>query len=78
MYDLSRIKRDLRACFDADATSSPVSDSLRQITGNLYEEKLYRHLSSAGIPFRSEKELRAEGSFKTPDALLTVPIAVRR
>jgi CDAN1-interacting nuclease 1 len=46
-------------------------------TGLEHEARLYECLQAAGIAFWSEEQLRARGMFKTPDALLQVPICVR-
>lgn len=47
------------------------------IEGLEHEARLYACLAAAGVPFWREAELRARGLFKTPDALLQVPVAMR-
>lgn len=40
------------------------------------EQRLFGHLKAAGIAFMRESELMRLGYPKTPDALLTIPIAI--
>ena len=44
------------------------------MVGLEYEFILHEKLTALGIPFKSEEDLRREGSHKTPDVLLSVPL----
>lgn len=74
---LLKLEKDIRWCIEHDAVYSPASDVARRESGELYEKKLYDALAEACIAFSSESLLRQQGFMKTPDALLTVPIAVQ-
>ena len=56
---------------------SPAVDALRHNAGKEYEELLEEMLAAEGIPFVTERDLRADGHARTPDIKLEVPIAVR-
>ncbi len=74
---LLRLQQDIARCCEADAVCSPASDLARHHAGLQYEELLQCELAEAGIPYWTEEALRAKGFYKTPDAKLEVPVAVR-
>lgn len=74
---LARLKDDIQSCVDCDQVYSPVADAKRQQIGVEHELKLNQMLTDAGIAFWTEEDLRNKGFYKTPDAKLQVPIAVR-
>ncbi|KAK3272094.1 hypothetical protein CYMTET_19594 [Cymbomonas tetramitiformis] len=71
-----RLVADLEHCAAVDPLCSPYADTLRHSIGVEYEELLQRRLHGAGVPFRTEDDLRAEGRAKTPDVWFDVPIGV--
>ena len=74
--DMSFLKRlviDLKACIARDHISSPLISSVKRAVGLEYEALLHRVLTSAGIAYESESQLRKKGATKTPDALLKIP-----
>ncbi|GBF92890.1 hypothetical protein Rsub_05726 [Raphidocelis subcapitata] len=74
---LARLRADVVRCARADRSYSPYSDMAKTLAGLEHEAALYATLREAGVPHWSEQELRDKGMYKTPDALLQVPIAVR-
>eukprot|EP00877_Chromochloris_zofingiensis_P001620 jgi/Chrzof1/11459/Cz05g37120.t1 len=74
---LARLQADIVRCVRADRSYSPFSDMARTLAGLEHEAALYEALSTANIAHWSEEQLREQGLFKTPDAWLQVPIAVR-
>ena len=74
--DLTRLVADVRACIERDHVTSPLVASLKRSVGLEYESLLSTLLSSAGIAYESESDLRKKGATKTPDALLKIPILV--
>eukprot|EP00959_Pyramimonas_sp_CCMP1952_P178879 3739571-Pyramimonas_sp.AAC.1 len=72
-----RISADIELCNYIDPVFSPYVDGLRNQVGREFEAYLEERLRKAGIAFRGEEELRAEGQAKTPDIKLDIPIAVR-
>lgn len=73
---LTRLQHDIGRCAFADTSYSPFSDIARQITGLEFETLLAKKLTECGVPFWTEKELRDQGFYKTPDVRLQIPIAV--
>jgi hypothetical protein len=72
---VSRWIDELTDCVASDAIGSPFFDSVRQLTGTVYERLLENHLRSLRIPFVTESSLRQSGdSARTPDFLLSEPI----
>ena len=71
--DLPRLIQDLKACVARDHISSPLVANVKRAMGLEYEVLLYRLLSSSGLAYESETELRMKGATKTPDALLKIP-----
>ncbi|KAL3158521.1 hypothetical protein ABBQ38_010749 [Trebouxia sp. C0009 RCD-2024] len=74
---LARLKHDIQDCVDCDQVYSPDADAKRLLIGVDHEHKLNQMLADAGIAFWTEEELRNKGFYKTPDAKLQVPIAVK-
>jgi hypothetical protein len=71
-----RLRAELLECARADFVASPVHDRVRHAVGAAYERYLERRLQLAGIEYETEDASRQLGRARTPDALLTVPIAV--
>uniref|UniRef100_A0A383WBB4 CDAN1-interacting nuclease 1 n=1 Tax=Tetradesmus obliquus TaxID=3088 RepID=A0A383WBB4_TETOB len=74
---LQRLQADIVRCVHADSSYSPYCDMAKSLAGLEHEAKLYAELARADIPFWTEQQLRQKGLFKTPDALLQVPICAR-
>lgn len=74
---ISRLQGDIARCVMVDSCYSPLSDLAKQAVGLEYEMRLNKHLKDLQIPFWSEEDLRKKGFFKTPDALLQIPITVK-
>ncbi|KAA8499679.1 hypothetical protein FVE85_7264 [Porphyridium purpureum] len=67
----------LLTALEHDDIYAPAGDRLRRALGIEYEIRLQQHLENLGARFETEDDLRLRGEFKTPDALLHVPIAVQ-
>lgn len=63
-------------CFRADAVYSPFVELLKDHVGVEWEYYLVRKLSLAGLQFRTEDDMRAEGFAKTPDVFFQIPHVV--
>ena len=74
--DVPRLRRELQCAVEADVSYAPHVDIVKRLIGLEYEAVLEQRLRDLGIPFVSEGEARKLGSFKTPDALLPVPLMV--
>jgi hypothetical protein len=72
-----RLRLDVERVTAWDHHASPAVDALRHNAGKEYEELLEEMLAAEGIPFVTERDLRADGHARTPDIKLEVPIAVR-
>eukprot|EP00536_Pseudo-nitzschia_multiseries_P001752 jgi/Psemu1/181823/e_gw1.22.195.1 len=73
----TRLAREVHDAIAADPLYGPVSDRARHFIGIEYEIVLERGLNNLGILFESEAKLRAKGSSRTPDAVLSCPISVK-
>lgn len=71
------LQRDAARAAVADRCYSPAADAARALAGHEGEAALAAALRRAGVPFWTESDLRARGLFKTPDAWLQAPAAVR-
>lgn len=60
-----------------DSRSALTSSKIKTTKGLEHEAALYAELRRAGVPHWTEADLRARGLYKTPDALLQVPVAIR-
>lgn len=70
-----RLRADVVSCMDCDEHCGPRIDRVREVIGLEYELRLMDEVRNLRIEFESENDLRARGSFKTPDILLRVPVA---
>lgn len=73
---LLALENEIRDCMLVDSICGPSSDTARRQAGLEFESKLYACLNDHGVSFWTEDDLRDKQFFKTPDALLRVPIAV--
>ena len=73
---LSRLSRELFRFQCEDDRYSVKGLERSRVAGCTYEGILYQRLRNLNIPFKAEDDLRREGSCRTPDVLLTVPILV--
>lgn len=64
-------------CLEQDTLCGPNIDIIKKSIGDEYEEILKDSLRFLKISFKDENVLRTQGYDKTPDILLTVPIAVQ-
>jgi len=71
-----RLRKELLLCEEEDMDYSPSMDRIRQTAGLEFEYKLQRELIGRGILFDHEDDLREQGFHKTPDVLLSVPLAL--
>lgn len=71
-----RLRAEVQQCVAVDLFCSPRIDRVRAAVGAEYEYILHASLHNRGVPFESESALRLRSCDKTPDALLSVPIAV--
>lgn len=72
-----RLESDLIRCCLEDSFSSQAAESLKNCVGKKFEDLLYDLMTKNNMCFETESELRLQGKPKTPDVLLTVPLAVR-
>lgn len=72
-----RLRLDVERVVAWDHQASPAVDALRHNAGKEYEDLLEELLAAEGIPFITEKDLRADRHARTPDIKLEVPIAVK-
>lgn len=71
-----RMKNEVTKCVQMDDLMGPRWDKERMEIGSRYEQKLCELVAHWGVQFDTEHDLRKMGSFKTPDLLLKVPVAV--
>jgi CDAN1-interacting nuclease 1 len=74
---IQHLQEAIQLCIKCDGVCSPESDTSKRKAGQDYEDKLYNCLNAADIAHWTEDTLRKKGFHKTPDARLTVPIAVK-
>lgn len=74
---LSRLAAEVFAATNSDPLYGPRFDRERNFVGIEYEIILERTLSSMNIPFETEEELREKGTSRTPDILLSCPVAIK-
>lgn len=71
-----RLKREVMEAMDSDYFFSPKAHEMHAEKGNLGESILASWLDGQGLTYRTENDLRAQGSTKTPDFLLDREIDV--
>ena len=71
-----RMRREVQRAIAADVCYGPGVDTVRHLIGLEYEAVLEQRLRDLGAPHLTEGDARQSGSFKTPDALLPVPLLV--
>jgi CDAN1-interacting nuclease 1 len=71
----ARVREQVAACVQSDEHGGPFMDRQRAVTGLEYEFLLMERLRNLGLQFETERDLRARGTHKTPDVLLSVPVA---
>ncbi|KAL3781260.1 hypothetical protein HJC23_012810 [Cyclotella cryptica] len=74
---LSRLSLEVREAVDSDPMYGPHHDRMRHNIGIDYELLLEQMLHSMQIPFETEEELRARGTARTPDILLSCPLGLQ-
>ncbi|KAL7522883.1 hypothetical protein ACHAWX_007617 [Stephanocyclus meneghinianus] len=74
---LSRLSLEVREAVDSDPMYGPHHDRMRHNIGIDYELLLEQMLHSFKIPFETEEELRARGTARTPDILLSCPVGLQ-
>lgn len=67
---------NVRQCIACDDICSPQAESIKQAIGVEKEQELIKKLQEHKIDFMMEKGMRNLGFPKTPDVLLSVPIAL--
>mmetsp|Transcript_20035 Transcript_20035/g.40842 ORF Transcript_20035/g.40842 Transcript_20035/m.40842 type:complete len:264 (-) Transcript_20035:81-872(-) len=72
----ARMRREVQRAVATDVCYGPGVDTVRHLIGLEYEAVLEQRLRDLGAPHQTEGEARQSGSFKTPDALLPVPLVV--
>jgi len=73
----SPLQEQVTLCLEQDTLYGPNIDVIKKSIGDEYEEILKDSLRFQKIPFKDENVLRTQGYDKTPDILLTVPVAVQ-
>mmetsp|Transcript_27924 Transcript_27924/g.41223 ORF Transcript_27924/g.41223 Transcript_27924/m.41223 type:complete len:358 (+) Transcript_27924:140-1213(+) len=74
---ISRLAREVLHVIEIDPMYGPTHDEARHRIGNDYEVLLVDVLKSMDVPFETEDELRKKGTSRTPDVLLSTPVAVQ-
>ena len=69
-------KLQVQYCLENDSEFGPNIDVIKKSIGDEYELILKDKLTFMNISFKDENVLRDQGYDKTPDLLLTVPIAI--
>lgn len=72
-----RLREEMEYWYEHDPYTSPNIDRQKHATGEEYEFILTKKLDARNITFQAEEALKLEGAEKTPDALITIPFAVR-
>ena len=67
---------NVQHCHQVDKYYSPAMDEFRNRIGRLYEERLNECLNALGVVYLDEPRMRKMGYARTPDAVLSEPIAV--
>lgn len=70
------LSNNVAHCHAIDKYYSPSMDEFRNRIGREYEERLNRHLDALGVVYLDEPKMRKMGYARTPDAVLSEPIAV--
>ena len=70
------LRNQIIFCLENDYFCGPNIDMIKKMMGEEYEYVLKDQLTLMNISFKDENILREQGYDKTPDFLLTVPIAV--
>lgn len=70
------LREQVQYCLDNDDQFGPSIDLIKKSIGEEYELILKDKLTLMNVPFKDENILRDQGYDKTPDLLLTVPIAI--
>jgi CDAN1-interacting nuclease 1 len=70
-----RVREAVQECLRSDEHAGPYVDRQRVVVGLEYEFILLDKLRNLGLEFETERDLRARDTFKTPDVLLSVPVA---
>jgi CDAN1-interacting nuclease 1 len=70
-----RIRKAVGDCLRSDEHAGPYLDRGRAVVGVEYEFILMGKLRNLGLEFETESDLRARGADRTPDVLLSVPVA---
>lgn len=72
----NRITLEILAAINSDTLYGPRYDKERNMTGQEHEIMLEQVLISMKIPFETERQLRKLGTSRTPDILLSCPVAL--
>lgn len=72
-----RLEKEIREAELADPICGPRHDKRRRELGMKYENLLEQRLKEFGVPFETEEDLRVRGTAKTPDILLSFPVAIK-
>ncbi len=70
-----RLRREVASSVESDEFGGPFTDRERTVQGLEYEFLLFESLKNLGLSFETEGDLRRRGCHKTPDVLLSVPVA---
>ena len=70
------LKQQVNHCLENDDQFGPNIDLIKRSIGDEYESILKDKLTLMNVQFKDENILRTQGYDKTPDLLLTVPIAI--
>mmetsp|Transcript_8608 Transcript_8608/g.18482 ORF Transcript_8608/g.18482 Transcript_8608/m.18482 type:complete len:400 (-) Transcript_8608:62-1261(-) len=74
---ISRLALEVKEAVNSDPMHGPRHDRERHNIGMEYELLLEKRLRSMDIPFETEADLRARGTARTPDILLSCPVGLR-
>jgi len=74
---ITRLAVEVMEAIDSDPLYGPRQDRERHSVGIEYEIILEQTLSSMGIPFETEAQLRIRGTARTPDILFSCPVGIK-
>jgi hypothetical protein len=72
----TRLAMEVQESIDMDPIYGPLQDKERHLVGVEYEVVLEFDLTSLGLPFETEAQLRERGTSRTPDILLSSPLGI--
>lgn len=70
------LRLEILECICNDPVNSHRNNQIRDVFGKMFEDHLYEKMKVLKMVFETEDDLRNKGQSKTPDALLSIPMAL--